>query len=107
MLMLLVFHPQFRFQHLTEMFGEEITKTSGIVLSVYSIWVLSTIYVDIYLWHRKFNRKDQDAKEIEIYSRTEWGGEDAPIVGKQKWLIVYPAYLLIFAIGWYSVIFVN
>lgn len=104
---LLIIYLKFQLKNLIDVFKLKIVGASGFVITIYSIWVLSTIYMDIYLWHRRSIQKDQSARELEIYSRTEWGGEDAPIAGKKKWLVAYPIYLMVLILGWYSVIFLN
>jgi len=104
-LALLIFCSSLKFSNILEVIPEKLIKTSSLVLSIYSAWVISTIYMDIYLWYFRKLRKDHKAVELMIHTKTELGREDIPVVGKHKWLLAYPGYLILSALGWYYLIY--
>ena len=81
------------------------SRTSALVLLVFTVWYLSPMYMDIYLWMRRNFLKDAGAVELVLYISNEFGGKDVPGSNRQKWLGFYPFSLVLFAIGWYFLVF--
>jgi hypothetical protein len=84
---------------------DTIMQASGAVMMVVSTWLLSRIYIDLYLLFLRIMRKNGAALELSIHSNDNAGGEDALVSRRQKWSFVYPFSMLLLAVGWYAIVY--
>ncbi len=80
-------------------------QTPAIMLVLFTAWHLSAIYLDVYLWTRRRWQKVASAVELTSYASAEGGGESSPVARKQKWLLLYPFYVVLIALGWYFIMY--
>ena len=104
-MVILEVHSQLRLDGVLNVLWRVFSKTSAIVLLVFTIWFLSPVYVDTYLLMRRHIGKDRDATELTLYGVGSDGGENFPVSSRQKWLFVYPFLLFVFIVGWYAVVY--
>lgn len=80
--LLLIVRSSLRSCNFLDSLQKSFLQVLALVLAVYSAWIISTIYMDVYLWFRRNFKKDDRAIELLLYSGTEGGGEDF-LISKQ------------------------